>query len=147
MIARSRFLFVFLLAPLLACAGSKDGAAKGDAPSKADAAAKSDAPAREEESDAAKGRRLVEQEGALLVDVRTDAEFGSGHIDGAMHIPHDQIGDRVAEVEKAVGGDKAKPVVVYCRSGRRSGMAKQTLESKGFTNVVNLGGIDDWGPR
>ncbi|MBV1862541.1 MAG: rhodanese-like domain-containing protein [Nannocystaceae bacterium] len=81
---------------------------------------------------------LVE-DGAALIDVRSTQEFASGHIEGARNIPVGEIGTRLAEV-----GDKDKPVVVYCRSGMRSAQAKSTLESAGFTQVHNLGGMSRW---
>ncbi len=91
-------------------------------------------------------KKLVTKNNALLLDVRTDQEFAAGHLEGARQIPHDQVEARMSEVVEAVGGDKSKPVVVYCRSGRRSQLAKETLEARGFTQVVNLGGMSDWPP-
>lgn len=75
---------------------------------------------------------------ALVVDVRTPGEFGSGHHPRAVNIPIDQVQSRIAEF-----GDKKKPVVVYCASGNRSGRAKQALESAGYTQVINAGGFND----
>ena len=80
-------------------------------------------------------RRLI-QEGALLVDVRSEQEFKSGHLEGAVHIPHTEVAKRLAEF----GPDKQRPIVVYCRSGGRSGKAQAVLQSNGFTKVVNGGG-------
>jgi phage shock protein E len=82
-------------------------------------------------------RALLERE-ALVVDVRTPAEFASGHHPRAVNIPVDQVEGRLAEF-----GDKTKPVVVYCGSGVRSGRAKETLEAAGFTQVTNAGGFRD----
>jgi len=76
--------------------------------------------------------------GAVVVDVRTDAEYQQGHLPGAVNIPHDQIASRVAELPS----DKGRAIVLYCRSGRRSGIAKQSLEKLGFTNAINAGGYD-----
>ena len=76
--------------------------------------------------------------GAPVIDVRTDAEFQQGHLPGAILIPYDEIAARLAELPT----DKARPIVLYCRSGRRSGIAKQTLEELGFTNAINGGGYD-----
>lgn len=78
-------------------------------------------------------------DGAALIDVRSPEEFASGHIEGARNIPVGEIGARSAEV-----GDKDAVVVVYCRSGMRSAQAKSTLESEGFTQVHNLGGMSRW---
>ena len=93
--------------------------------------------------DSALAHRLVEQ-GALLLDVRTQAEYDERHLDGAVLIPHDQLETRLAEVASQQGDDKHKPIVVYCRSGGRSGQAKDILTRHGYTEVSNLGGIDAW---
>ena len=76
--------------------------------------------------------------GALLVDVRRAEEFAAGHLDGAIHIPHDETEARLAEY----GADKSREIVVYCRSGRRSGIATEILRANGFTNVHNGGGYE-----
>lgn len=73
------------------------------------------------------------------IDVRTAAEYADGHVDQAVNIPYEEITERIAEVTV----DRDALVYVYCRSGRRSGIAKAALEQAGFENVVNLGGLDD----
>lgn len=80
---------------------------------------------------------LIEQ-GALLIDVRTPEEFEDGHIEGAINIPHTQTEALV----DAVGSDPDRPVVVYCRSGRRSGIARDALEARGYTGVFNASGYE-----
>jgi phage shock protein E len=75
----------------------------------------------------------------LIIDVRTDAEWKDGHIEGAMLIPYDVIGEKIGTVAK----DKSKRIYVYCRSGRRSKIAKETLEKLGYKDVVNLGSLED----
>jgi len=85
----------------------------------------------------ATARELVAA-GAQLVDVRTPAEFGGGHIPGAKNIPVDQIAARHSEL------DPKKPVVVYCRSGGRSASAGSTLVGAGFTQVSDLGPMSAW---
>jgi len=77
--------------------------------------------------------------GAPLIDVRTEAEFPDGHLPGAVLIPYDEIASRLAELP----ADRSRTVVLYCRSGRRSGIAKKTLEDQGFTNVINAGGYEE----
>ncbi len=77
--------------------------------------------------------------GALLVDVRSEGEFAGGHIDGALNIPVNQLKARVAEL-----GDKARPVVLYCASGMRSGGAARSLRAMGFTAVHDLGPMGRW---
>jgi phage shock protein E len=95
------------------------------------------------DGDSKLAHKLVE-EGALLLDVRTEAEFREQSLPNSLLIPHDQVGSRIAEILAAVGGDKQKPIVVFCRRGGRAATAKQVLLSKGFTEVTNLGGIGDW---
>jgi phage shock protein E len=75
----------------------------------------------------------------VLLDVRSPEEFSGGHIDGAISIPVQQLSGRLAEL-----GDKSDTIVVYCQSGSRSAMAKRLLESNGFSNVRDLGGIGQW---
>ncbi|MEX1192193.1 MAG: rhodanese-like domain-containing protein [Brumimicrobium sp.] len=71
--------------------------------------------------------------GAYLVDVRSPGEFSGGSAEGAVNIPLDQIANRTDELK---GKDS---IVVFCRSGNRSGQAKSILEQKGFKNIVNGG--------
>lgn len=78
-------------------------------------------------------------EGATLIDVRTPAEFASGHIDGAKNIPVQEVPKRMAEF-----GLKDSKIVVYCKSGGRSGQAKKLLEAAGYTAVFNLGAMSAW---
>lgn len=96
------------------------------------------------DDDPALAKRLV-AEGALLLDVRSPEEFASGHIAGAAHIPIGELDRRLDEVAALAGG-KDKPVVVYCRSGARSGRAKAMLLAEGYLQVTNLGSMDAW-PR
>jgi phage shock protein E len=75
----------------------------------------------------------------LIIDVRTEAEWNSGHIEGAVLIPYELIGDRIGTVAR----DKSGKIYLYCRTGRRSQIAKETLEKLGYKDVVNLGAIED----
>lgn len=77
--------------------------------------------------------------GALLVDVRTPEEFSAGHLEGAINIPHDQTLARLTEYP----GDKDRSIVVYCRSGNRSGQAYKILVEQGFAGTHNAGGYED----
>jgi phage shock protein E len=77
-------------------------------------------------------------EGAVVIDVRTDQEFRDGHLPAAINIPYDVIAARVSELPS----DRTQPIVLYCRSGRRSGIAKQSLEELGFTRAINAGGYE-----
>ena len=76
----------------------------------------------------------------LILDVRTQEEFDSGHIPGARCIPNESIS---ADVMQQLP-DKAQLLLVYCRSGNRSKQASQKLADLGYTNVVEFGGIRDW---
>jgi len=75
----------------------------------------------------------------LIIDVRTEAEWNNGHIEGAILIPYDVIGEKIGTAAK----DKSKRIYVYCRSGRRSKIAKETLEKLSYKDVVNLGSLED----
>jgi len=94
--------------------------------------------------DPALAHRLVEQEGGVLLDVRTPEEFAEGHVEGAHNVPHDQISARIDEIEQLTGGEADTPIVVYCKSGARAGTAKQTLLEHGYSRVTNVGGMSDW---
>ncbi|MBI3199925.1 MAG: rhodanese-like domain-containing protein [Myxococcales bacterium] len=87
---------------------------------------------------AVEARTLVEG-GALLLDVRTPAEFASGHLPGAVSIPLAELEGRVAEL-----GPKDRPVVTYCASGVRSAVASRLLAGAGFGKVKNLGAMSRW---
>jgi phage shock protein E len=76
--------------------------------------------------------------GVTLIDVRTAEEFATGHIDGAINIPFENI---VAELAK-LNMTKDTEVVLYCRSGRRSGIAQESLVKQGYSNTYNAGGFD-----
>lgn len=78
---------------------------------------------------------------AILLDVRTQEEFAAGHIAGALLMPYDEI--TAATAALAIPA-KDTPVVVYCRSGRRSAIAATTLVKLGYAKVFDLGGINDW---
>lgn len=93
--------------------------------------------------DPALARKLV-SEGAALIDVRTVDEYAERHLDKAVNIPVDKLNAQMAEIDKLASGDKAKPIVVYCKSGGRAARAKSMLAAAGYTKVTNLGGIDDW---
>ena len=74
-----------------------------------------------------------------LVDVRTRAEFEKGHIPQALHIPIDELRDRISEL------DPNKPVIVYCQVGLRGYLSERILRQRGFTDVINLaGGYYSW---
>lgn len=76
----------------------------------------------------------------IIVDVRSDEEYQTGHLVEAILIPHDQIASRaISELP-----DQDALIFVYCRSGGRSKMACEELVSLGYTNVYDIGGIINW---
>ena len=76
----------------------------------------------------------------VLLDVRTQEEYDSGHIEGAILIPDYEIGAKA----ESVLTDKDELILVYCRSGRRSKNAASELAGLGYTNVKEFGGITGW---
>ncbi len=91
---------------------------------------------------ASDAQKLLEQDAtAVILDVRTADEFASGHIPGAKLLPYDEIdANRAAMLIPA----KDAPVVLYCRSGRRSAIAADSLRRLGYTTVYDLGGVGNW---
>ena len=81
--------------------------------------------------------RLAKKDADLVVlDVRTPAEFAAGHVPGARNVSHDQLAGRLDELAAA----RDKEVVLYCRSGRRSLQAEETLRNAGFKRLLHLEG-------
>ena len=79
---------------------------------------------------------------SVILDVRTEEEFESGYIKGALNLDIRGGADFIASVEEL---DKSKAYFVYCRSGARSGQACQLMGQMGFENVYNLeGGVLAW---
>lgn len=76
----------------------------------------------------------------LLIDVRTADEYAKGHIDGATNIPHEDLESKLAEIETY----KDKQVILYCNTGNKSGEAAKLLLEKGFTNVNNAQGVEEF---
>ncbi|NIP81066.1 MAG: rhodanese-like domain-containing protein [Gemmatimonadetes bacterium] len=73
----------------------------------------------------------------VFVDVRTPAEYARGHVAGATLIPHDQMAARWKELLDR----RTKRILLYCRTGSRSGMATRILRANGFQRAENAGGI------
>ena len=78
--------------------------------------------------------KQLQNEGAIVIDVRSPQEFREGHLDGAISIPEYDI---KKEIENIVL-DKNKNIVVYCSSGGRSKKAQKTLNKLGYQNVYNV---------
>ena len=86
-------------------------------------------------------KQMMEQDGTqIIVDVRTQEEYDSGHIPGAICIPNESIGTEHPEELP----DLDQVILVYCRSGNRSKQASEKLTEAGYKNVYEFGGIIDW---
>ncbi len=86
-------------------------------------------------------QRIEASHEQLILDVRSPEEYAGGHVPGAINIPHDQLGTRLAEISS----HKNKEVVLYCRSGRRVAIAADILQSAGFSKLLHLDGdMYDW---
>lgn len=84
---------------------------------------------------------MMDQQDVIVLDVREQEEYDSGHIPGAVLLPVNAIGEDSAA---AVIPEKDSVVLVYCRSGNRSKTASQALADLGYTQVYEFGGIRDW---
>jgi len=85
--------------------------------------------------------QLMNRDDALVLDLRPAADYAKGHILGARNIPLPELERRAGELDK----HKAKPVIVHCGDGNRSGGGIALLRKLGFGNVVNLtGGFSAW---
>jgi len=86
--------------------------------------------------DALLARMAGGDEALVVLDVRTPKEFAEGHVPGAINISHDELEARLPELE----ADRDRDVVVYCRSGKRTGLALDVLEKAGFKRLYHLEG-------
>ncbi|NAW68664.1 rhodanese-like domain-containing protein [Vibrio sp. V27_P1S3P104] len=77
-------------------------------------------------------------EGAVLIDVRTEQEFKQEHLESALNIPLNEIIS-----SGRIQFTKDQPIVLYCRTGNRSNIAKQQLIKQGFTRIHNAGGLNE----
>jgi phage shock protein E len=75
----------------------------------------------------------------IVIDVRTPQEFQSGHVEGALNLPHDTIGQDITKTKV----NKDDHVILYCKSGRRADLALGTLKGLGFSNIENYGGFEE----
>ena len=88
-----------------------------------------------------KAKKIMDSgEEHIILDTREQNEFDEGHIPGAILIPYTEIESKAEEMLP----DKDKLILVYCRSGRRSKIAAESLAKLGYTNVKEFGGIIDW---
>lgn len=84
---------------------------------------------------------LLNRNNALLLDIRPDADYQRGHILSAVHVPENEVQNRVAALAK----DKERPAVVYCQTGMNAGKVCKLLQGAGFSEVYSLkGGLNSW---
>ena len=86
-------------------------------------------------------KEMMDTQEVVILDVREQHEYDSGHIPGAVLLP---VGTITEDTAAAVIDDLDTVVLVYCRSGNRSKMASQALADLGYTNIYEFGGINDW---
>lgn len=83
---------------------------------------------------------MMEEETGIILDVRTAQEYSEKHIPGAINIANESIGtEDIPELP-----DKDQLILVYCRSGNRSKQAAEKLVKLGYTNIIEIGGINSW---
>ncbi|MEG1448383.1 MAG: redoxin domain-containing protein [Oscillospiraceae bacterium] len=82
----------------------------------------------------------LDKDDYVILDVRTDEEYRTGHIDGAVVVPNDEIQQEI----EGIVDDKDKTLFIYCRSGNRSAAAAEKLAKMGYTSIYDFGGIIDW---
>ena len=86
-------------------------------------------------------KEMMDTQEVVILDVREQHEYDSGHIPGAVLLP---VGTITEDTAAAVIDELDTVVLVYCRSGNRSKTASQALADLGYTNVYEFGGINDW---
>lgn len=120
------------------CLLAAGGTAFADTPPPAPAASAPAAPRKAATVDQATLLARVAQQdpGLIVLDVRTPEEYAAGHVPGARNIAHELLPSRLAELADA----RDRDIVVYCRSGRRSAIAFETLRAAGFQRVAQLEG-------
>ena len=113
---------------LTGCGSSADDKTAGDKKTYRQVSPEEAAAMMEEESD------------YIILDVRTQEEYETAHIPGAICIPNETIG--TGDIPELP--DKDQLILVYCRSGNRSKQASEKLAKQGYTNIVEFGGINSW---
>lgn len=115
------------------------GCSNNDTASKTEEAQMSNASYEQISQDEAK--KIMDSEAdCVIIDAREEYEYDEGHINGAIVIPYTEIEARAGDLIP----DREQLILVYCRSGRRSKIAAQSLADMGYTNVKEFGGIIDW---
>ena len=142
MLARRRvpwLLFALIVAGATGCSGEKpvtDSAAENSAVQDAMEASEAEVTGTGTMTSTAVLELLENPDAPAILDVRSAREFDEGHIPGAIHVPYDELPQRIAELEPY----SERGLVVYCRTGRRAGIAEDALARAGFERVWDLEG-------
>ena len=84
---------------------------------------------------------LVNRQNAVVLDIRAQKDFRSGHVIDAVNIPYDQLSQQLGQLESS----RSRPVVVVCKTGQQAGAAAKLLKEKGFEQIYRLaGGMMEW---
>lgn len=83
---------------------------------------------------------IESEEDFIILDVRTESEYASGHIKDSILLPYDEISIKA----ETVLPNKNKKILIYCRSGNRSSIAAKELSELGYTDIIDFGGIISW---
>lgn len=130
---------LLMLAVLVSsCAPAASGIPSGD--SSASPASETETTASYQQISPDEAKEMMDDDGAIILDVRTPEEFAEGHIPGAVNLELGTFDQNAAVVIP----DKDAILLVYCRSGNRSKTASDILVSMGYTKVFEFGGIIDW---
>ncbi|HBD64908.1 MAG TPA: rhodanese-like domain-containing protein [Clostridiales bacterium] len=89
---------------------------------------------------AEEAKAMIDSDDVIILDVRTQEEYDSGHIENAVLLPITEIADK----SRYLLTDKDAKILVYCRSGNRSASAAKNLIEMGYTDVYDFGGINSW---
>ena len=84
--------------------------------------------------------KLIENTNTVIIDVRTEDEYKTSHMENAINIPYDEI---KKEIKNKKNITKDTPIIVYCKSGKRSEQAYNTLIEEGYTKVYDLGALSN----
>lgn len=93
-----------------------------------------------DEISAIEAKEIIEQQQAVVLDVRSQMEYKEGHIKNAHHVPLEKLAYEIEEIVE----EKQLPIILYCRSGHRTKTARLILDDLGYQAVYDLGGIYKW---
>jgi sulfur dioxygenase len=90
-----------------------------------------------------KAKQLISQGNITVIDTREESEYAAGHLDNALPLPRGVLEFKIGNIPEL--SDKAKPTLIYCRTGGRAALAAQTLKTLGYTNIASIaGGYEAW---